>query len=343
MTLGILGTIIPGFRSLRTPVAAGVMWLCFAVILVATNGRHLHLDSSAIASLGKILPSWFITVALPTVIAVSYVLGSVAAGITSIIVRSAGRRIQGFIANLPRRINSEHRRTWHLAFRVDRESRPVSILARSLVIDAVVTTLVEAGAPSTSALIFPFDSAIDDLALNAAQLSQTASSEYQEYDRIKAESEFRVAIVPPLIALAAVLPLKSRPWLIIIALIASATLLLQAVAQLRKSNDILANAVNLGYIKLVKVNAVAEYLRNMKQAPESEGQWIGAIIVALGSRGFYDEADSAVHELLEFEPNIRKAAVAYLKDHDKSAANYFARLTRERTAQRRKVATAEKE
>jgi hypothetical protein len=338
----LLSSLIPGFRSLRTPVAAGLMWLCFTVILVAENNRHTHLDSSAITSLSRILPGWFSAVALPTIIAVSYVLGSVAVGITSVIMREAGHIIRRSIVKLDEMVTYKHRIAWHLVYRAEAKSRPDSVLTRSLVIDAIINTMVEAGAPSGSALIFPFDHAIEALPLNAAQLSQTSPSQYQEYDRLKAESEFRVAIVPPLIALAAVLPLRARPWLIIVALIASTTLLLQAIAQMRNSNDILANAAYLGYIKLVQVKAVSEYLRNLKEPPISEGQWIGAIIVGLRSRGFYEEADSAVHELLEFVSPIRKEAVAYMKTHDKESADFFNRLMRQRTARHRESTNAAK-
>jgi hypothetical protein len=338
--MNLLATIIPGFRSLRTPVAAGLMWLSFAVILAASRNGHLHFDSATTDSLDKAFPDWFNTVGIPTVVAVSYVLGSVAVGITSVVTHRLGRATLRAVRWLADKVNPRHKTAWHLAYRIEKDDYASQHPYEKSRNRHHSQTLVNAGTPSESALIFPFDSSIETLALNAAQLSQTAPAQFQEYDRLKAESEFRVAIAPPLIALAVVVPLGLRPWMVIVAVIASATLLIQALVQGRRSNDVLANAAYLGFIKLVQPNSVAEYLRGLESAPEGDGQWIGAVISGLREMGLYGDSDNAIHELLEYEPRIRKAAVDYLKVHEKESADLFARLMREQRADIRKSAAA---
>jgi hypothetical protein len=61
------------------------------------------------------------------------------------------------------------------------------------------------------------------------------------------------------------------------------------------------------------------------ERPENDGQWMGAIITGLDSRGFIEESDSAVHCLAStaVEPRNKKAAEDYLKEHEKDSASLY--------------------
>ena len=90
-------------------------------------------------------------------------------------------------------------------------------------------------------------------------------------------------------------------------------LLFQAVGQMRHSNDILANAVYLGYVSIPMVQSVTEYLSQLNPPPAQTGAWIGAMTQGLWQRGFFEESESMLYEVAELNDDDLRVAKEYLR------------------------------
>jgi hypothetical protein len=175
-------------------------------------------------------------------------------------------------------------------------------------------------------MLFPVGSLHEKLIQGGTQLSQANPTQYQEYDRIQAESEFRLAVVPPLIAGSFLVPISLR-WLLILGIgISSLVLLTQSVSLNRRANDMLASATRLGYLEIPDIKSLSGYLANINPPPDSDGAWIGAIIVGLNRRGLFDEADALIKESTELDQESDVAhLVSYLDSSDGEIAEQFKR------------------
>jgi len=169
--------------------------------------------------------------------------------------------------------------------------------------------------PGSAATLFPIDNAIGTIHFGAAQLSQVAPLQYQEYDRTCSEAEFRLAVVPPLVALSVVAPIPGRAWLILVTLAGCLILLSQAVAETRASNDILANAALLEYITIPAAQAAAEYVKGLDARPQNDGEWLGSLVAGLDHRGYFEESEAAIQELAHWNDEDLATARQFLVLH----------------------------
>ncbi|MEU6748172.1 hypothetical protein ABZ914_18310 [Spirillospora sp. NPDC046719] len=170
---------------------------------------------------------------------------------------------------------------------------------------------------------------MDTLHFAAPQIANSeASTQYQEYDRNRAEYELRMGIIPPLLGLAIVAPIRGRWWLICIALVVCSVLAMQAVTQLRASNEILATAIYVEQAKIPMIESVSDYIESLESKPTNDGEWMGAIIRALEQQGYYEATDDAVYELAHFNTEDRDAAAAYLEEHESEYAQILIRHIR---------------
>ena len=305
-----LASIIPGFRALRTPVAVGVLWIIDIVLFLISHHTRFHIDHADVATANTLLPDWSGLVALPIILAAAYLLGSVMMSLTGPILEKIvdfyrwmlAKIVAPYRQNENSRFGEPGRYPWRKRFdKIARRSDLISLNAHSLLYDYVISALTDAGAPGAAAMMFPVAHLHDKLANTASQLSQINSTQYQEYDRIQAEAEFRVAIVPALVTTSCLIPI-SRHWLLILGVvIGSIVLLAQSVSLKRAANDILASATRIGYLEIPEVKSLSTSLASLDRKPTSDGEWIGAIIVALHRRGFFDEADALIRESTELD------------------------------------------
>jgi hypothetical protein len=138
--------------------------------------------------------------------------------------------------------------------------------------------------------------------------------------------------VPALIALATVLPVNGNLWILIATIAAGLVLLFQSVGQERQSMDILANAAYLGYISVPMVQSVTEYLSELSDQPEGTGQWIGAIVRALGERGYFEEQDVMLYEVAELNDFDLSILRGYLADYDPDVGDTLERILSRKNA-----------
>jgi hypothetical protein len=313
--VNILSAVLPGLRALRAPIIAGFLWLTIFLIYGFSHKKQLHINQHDVNVALSAIHTWFVTAVIPTAVTLAYLIGLVITGITtpllrqleSIAQRAAGKlRLSHWSHKGVRRFLE--RTLSKFAARMERRLALISVEARRFVIDYIVTTLSEAGVPSSVALIYPFEFAIDGVRTNSMQLAQSAPVQYQEYDRLQAEADFRLGVVPPLLTIALVLP-WSHLISLGVAAVACTVLLVQSMTQSKAAVEIVALATIQGYASILPVKLLAEYLRSLEPQPDSKGAWAGAIIVGLTRYGFHEEADSAIYGLpdMEDEDSVRTA------------------------------------
>lgn len=333
--MGLLGAVLPGFRTLRSPVIAGLLWLSNIVLYAFLHRLHFHIDPSVIKTMSSLVPDWFGVVLIPATLLASFLLGSVMVGITNQIVAMGIKLYRGVVGAGLWQWNYQKKGRLPGTFRrglarrmssLSTRSEPISLNGRALIIDYIMSTLTKSGVTGAAALIFPYDLVIYDLPNNSAQLSQLAPAQYQEYDRIQAEAEFRVAVVPPLMAMA--LQLSTTYALVPVGTaIACVILLVQSVGLNRKANDILASAARLGYVGIMQVQSLSELLSTLEPRPDTDGAWMAAMAAGLKRLGFFDENEGLLRELLTLDQEEDFAAAeAYLREHDPEEADHLKRL-----------------
>ena len=294
--MSFLTSLLPGVRELRTPLTACALWLAGIIIVIATTGVQVlptTSATSAILDLVSELPRIYLGSA---VLLASFLIGNVAVGTISPLQRRLGRRIQRALdrfayPNTP----TARGRLRRIAGKLIRMT--ASTAARTLAINAIHRTLSKAGATGGAVFAFPVDSAIETLPYTAAQLAQTAPLQYQEYDRLRAEADLRLAIVPPLLFLSVVVPLRGRLWFVAGAIVMAIVLYAQASSELRSADLILANAAYLELVTFPSVSSLAELLSNLDPQPKSQGEWMGAIVGGLALLGLFEESDHALKDL----------------------------------------------
>jgi hypothetical protein len=330
-----LASVIPGFRTLRTPVIAGVLWILDVSILLISDHVHFRIKHSTIVAANTLFPNWAGIVALPIVLAAAYLLGSVMISLAHPVLEkiidvyrwTLTRIARPYQINMRSRFREPGKYPWRKRIdRLARRSYPISMNAHGLLYDYVISVLTNAGATGTAAVMFPVESLYEDLIQCAAQLSQVNSTQYQEYDRIQAESEFRLAVVPPLIVGSFLVPISLR-WLLIFGIgVSSLILLTQSVSLNRRANDMLASAARLGYLEIPDMKSLSSFLANISPPPDSDGAWIGAIIVGLNRRGLFEEADVLIRESTELDQeSVVASLMRYLDSSDGDIAEQFRR------------------
>ena len=321
----ILSSIVPGVRELRTPLTAGLLWLGVIVVFAVTHHMILIPPSGVEVELHHLSSTFATVLFVPAILTGALLLGNVMTALTGPFLSLLGRlgrnsilHLFDFILNSGRvkRYGYVMRQRNSFAF----HTRTVSNSARGLVMEANSSALAKVGVPGSAAMMFPLDEVLNSLSFTAPQLSQTAETQYQEYDRVRSEAQFRVAVVPPIVALAAVLPTNGRPWILIAAVFAGLILLLQAVGQERQSMDIVANAAYLGYVTVPMVQSITEYLSEVSNPPEETGEWLGVIVQGLWERGYFQEADEMLNELAQLNEVDLPILRHYLTDNQPEVA-----------------------
>jgi hypothetical protein len=319
-------------------MACGLLWLTVIAIITIPKADRILRDGSDVDALGKAIAKWPTPLAVPAAFAAAFMIGTVAAPISIALVKSVGSRLHRGLGQIDdwgapiltsdgsfktRRPRSFFTVIW----RLERSVNAVSVTTRSLIGDTILNVLSRAGVPGGAGMRFPTRYVISSLEYSAPQLSVNAPTQYQEYDRYKSEAEFRCAVVPALISLAIVVPLNGRWLVVLVTLLGSAILLIQAVAQTRAARNVLANAAYLDQVTLPAVQSVADVLKDTNPSLTSEGEWVGAMIEVLARKGLFEVADDAVQEVLDSEESDTVEAVAiYLKDRYPPSFELMTRL-----------------
>lgn len=303
--MGLLASLLPGVRELRAPFAAGALWLATIYFLIPDVFNSFTADPTVAAGLKAVQVSGITSTVLLG--AIAYLLGQTAQGTIAPAVRFLGSRVLRlgvWLDSKRTRLSSDGeraplRRPYSL-YRTLRALQvniwPLTSAGRGLIIDAVQSRLSRSGVPGSASLLYPFESLLDNLQVNSSQLASTAPLQYQEYDRLNAEIELRLAVTPALVALASVIPLPSRVVPVAIASFVAVVLLTQAAKNVRDANDLIATAAYLEHLKLPALEGIASELDKLVDKPSTKGSWIAAMVLALNRIGQFEESRSLLEE-----------------------------------------------
>ncbi|MGW2888086.1 hypothetical protein ACWDDN_22560 [Streptomyces griseoruber] len=254
----MLISLLPGMRNLRAPLAAGSLWLVALWLLI---GRELPKPGSASGLLADLYDAalWAGKPAVFAALAfIAYLLGAIStAGVALAIALLAPVLVPAVAFDPPDpggRPVARYVWPWSPAYWATRHGahrddgshvllppRPKRIpTAKGL--DALTRTLNHHDLDPRLALL-PL---IDDLPLVPARLIGTDQELFGEFDRIRAEAEFRVSIGPPMVMLSSVLLPHSAWW----GLLMTVPVLLFAHGMWLywDSNDLLAEALRAGRV-----------------------------------------------------------------------------------------------
>jgi len=258
--VSFFSTLLPGLRELRAPLAAGTVW-ALALLLVS-----LRADFNAFGSLetmGHTVPQDLHILLLAGAV---YVLGLVAIGIE-------GYLFDKWLNNGVRRRIRRNR----LQRRPDQIFIGEEPKARTMIVSAIEDRVRPLSEFLVSAT--PKEIVEGEMDLAAMRLSKEAPDQYQQYDRLRAEADFRRALAFPLLAFGVALALH-QPWqvgLVTVALSAMVAGLLrsQAREQRETAEELLASAIYFKFTTTPLLETlVAEYGRawESRETAVSEGE-----------------------------------------------------------------------
>lgn len=345
--MGIFATLLPGVRQLRTPLAIGGLWLTLIILAASPDGNPLSAvpdDLDPTITIFRKLPESYLGVGL---LFGSYIIGSVLSGLSEgflVHFSSKALRLTNWITGkLGELFNGEHwgnqsflGKYWNIWPSLDHDMTDVASF-RGPILDSVSEAYAGLEAPTGASLAFPIEGLIDRLDITALQVWSTEPLQYQEYDRLGAEADFRAGIGLPLTALGVLFAIRLH-WLAFpIFLLAAITLARHSLSLRRQQNVLMANALYIGTAKSPLLSGVITSLENRLalgdlRPQDSWGKWWGATAVALTERSEFDLSNSVVHEILSIdEARSLLDSREYLQTHDRDSYDLLKRLSGKRT------------
>lgn len=355
--MNLLASLLPGVRELRTPLVIGVLWLLTIVLALSPDAKLLVLLPDSVQALSDLLrdvpPSFLWIGALVP----AYLLGSVLMGLSEGFLRHVSTRLLNLIAAIVRGLDKARngRRYGKHGFQPGQWTRmwpslleDVSDVAsvRGPVIDYVSNEYTRVGAPSFAAMAFPVEALIEQLDVTALQVWSKEPAQYQEYDRLGAEADFRAGVGLPLLALGICASIQTgAQWVAIpLTLIAVLTLARQSISLRRKQRVLMANALYLGMAESQPLSGVVDGLAALLEAgkltkDDSWGTWWAATAVVFSRRSEYELENAVLHEVLTIsDEDELDAATQYLLQHNPESGEF---IGRERAAQSNQLTASE--
>ena len=108
---------------------------------------------------------------------------------------------------------------------------------------------------------------LDQRELLAHRLVADNADLFAEYDRLRSEAQFRMAVAPPLLAIAIVLALSWTPW-VALSLLAIPVLIAQAIRKGNQASDLLIDAM---LIRKIDAPAFEQLARATSELSRTEG------------------------------------------------------------------------
>jgi len=238
--MNLLAQLIPGVREIRASLVSGVTWLLTG--LVALGGTLDPLLSRPVLGEMTRLLSTNQAIGIGAASVAAYLIGSITVDTT-----------KSMMANIPWFANP---------------SRHASQVIR----DHVHSRLRHNKVPEVWMDIVP-------CAIFQKQLSQygpisllgNRTDQLDKVDRLEAEIELRLGLVPPVLALAAALGWRIAPIAAVPVVIFAIALLLQARTYTRQRHELLARNLGLGYANVPALTSLAAYITSGYTHPSSDG------------------------------------------------------------------------
>jgi hypothetical protein len=253
----LLASALPGFRDLRAPLTAGYLWLLLLWIWLRPDLaiRPSNEIAGAVYDLGKAVgPIW---VGLGVSLA-AYLIGSVSQSLSPALEEAISRvwrasfvpllRLGPKIKWLPMQFTTLPQlptaKYWDQA---------VEVTAKLNIPEGADSDAEQQAYKDAEALIrYESDVASDqldrDISLPATLLLGQQPQLFTEADRLKAESQFRLAVVPPLTAITIAASLSQSPWWLV-GLLPVFILLWQGNTRNREYRVLMYGAIERGIVK----------------------------------------------------------------------------------------------
>lgn len=254
----MLTSLLPGLRELRTPLAAGYVWLVDAWIIFGVHlPRHRPADGplALVWDLGTFVGP---TVVLAVTTFVAYLAGSILEIDPTRLWDFGGRPDR--VTNVLNRLRS---RTRVLAW--------VRFPALSASAKQDLTTVAREADPDMDAesLDVVYGRTLREVRQLATRLQVANAELHDKYDRLLTEATFRLNIAPPLTILLLAIIWQSHldiPWKLLGTLVSALSvvvLLRQVIRKVAHSNEVIMQALVIG---LVESKVVRRQAENSRQA-----------------------------------------------------------------------------
>lgn len=315
-------TFLPGVRELRTPMAVGALWIACAVT-VSYPYRDTLLELPFAIRIQAIVEPIPASISVAALAFSAYMVGILASGLAASVAQWP------FMAELPARAErSAHDSIRWLALKVIRPNETVSGLVRNTIREKL---------RSTSEIlpdIVPVQLAMSEFHLAGLRLSKDAPEQYQQYDRTRAEAEFRTGVALPLwalgLTLAATLPWFAAIVAIIVLSAAFAMLALQGVAHHHRADELLASAIYFGYTATplldILIESAQKQLPGHRDDPEAfDIAWLADFLSERGLIGHYFEVLSKLRHPSRGGGDVVARALPLMSEKTKVQLSYHLR------------------
>lgn len=283
--MNVLSGVLPGLRDIRTPLTVGTLWSLVIGLLAA--GRWEELASRPrLSALTDVLSGLPDTYTLGAVAVAVYLVGAIVTPLQNYCLSRALQWARTRGRPIAIKWESARRIVQRTAGRVTRRLRQTfseeSGASPSIVGDAVASKLTRVGVPMDLVYLFPSHNLVYRLNALAPQLQVNAPTQAQEFDRFRAEAEFRRGVSVPLSLFFALVAWEVSPLLLPVAGFVFVVLLGQSFRRERAAAEVLANALYLGSMKMPALERCVESLQeNPPPKGSSVGVWAAATAVAL--------------------------------------------------------------
>jgi len=247
----ILANALPGFRDLRAPLIAGYIWLLFAWLIAQPDLDHQStgLGGSLYDLAQRTGPLWI----------------AAAVGVAAYLIGAVSQAISHFLREATLELSLFG--LWAADFTVPVRGQLDRILQRG---EAMIEGAARDRGLSSRhlnsfyrQLSIRHDEALREgereLDLPATLLVGDQSELFAEVDRLRAEGELRVAVVPPLLALGILLAIEDSYWWLLL-LPAVASLFVQGVQKHLDSKKIIADASQVGRVQASSIEKFARWV-----------------------------------------------------------------------------------
>ncbi|MGV2985905.1 hypothetical protein ACNPNP_19615 [Microbacterium sp. AGC85] len=291
--MNLLSTIMPGIREARTPLAVGVLWLIAAYMAVVPPWGDTLENAPGIrwlASQLNAIPQVYLVGGLAFA---SYLVGAALQPLSTLLAR---RLLKPFTdAQRGGYPQGKIRRAF---FRLVRRRVDVSEYLGP-VNDAITQTYVAAGLPSMMAIHYPHERVVAKFDATALQLWNSHPDQYQEYDRLRAERDFRQGIWLPILVIGiACGPLFSW-WATVGVAIGALVLLYQSWGTDHRRIVLIANALFQNLVEDAELTSMVQNLAALKRPRnwrETESVRCALTAVAFAKVGDFEYADELTWE-----------------------------------------------
>lgn len=283
---------MPGFRDLRTPFVVGAIWIV-AALLVIYPSRADVVGLPGIAAVTAVMGGFPPSVGLAAVGLAAYIVGTAAVGSMNWLLGS--------------RLAVQAQRRWRSRDHFEDELRwnAATLKMSRRAIALTESAMVQRLRPVSSALadLAPRDLIVYEFELATLKLGHEAQAQYQQYDRLRAEAEFRTQLVVPLTVLVAVIAIGLTPrlgWSLLLAGLALVFVIGRRGAQvMMESSEFLATAIYLGYASTPMLDALVVEGEKVlgRELARSEGLDLAFLADFLVSRRLHAEMNTLLAKL----------------------------------------------